>query len=86
LNNKLNNLRPKNNKLHTTQTHTTNTTDNITSRQETFPFYQKIQNLTDISLSKEETTLLERGFQYNLEAAPKKWTRDFIIDIETAIN
>jgi hypothetical protein len=87
LNNKLDRLRSTNkDKPHATRQQTTNRPDNIElPREKTFPFYNRVQNIKDINFSKDEINVLQRGFQYNLKTTPKRWTRDLIIDTETAI-
>ena len=82
----VNTLKQTHNKLCKTSIQIINRIDNKTPKQETFTFHHKIQNLTDININKVETILLERGFQYNFETTPENWTRELIIDTETAIN
>jgi hypothetical protein len=57
-----------------------------TKRKPDLQFYTRILNLIDITFTKEETRILELGFQHNFDKAPQIWIQDQIIDMETAFN
>jgi hypothetical protein len=77
-----NKLKKKLEHLHVTQNKQyTRQQDNTTSN----PFYARVKNLFNVKFSKEEINILETGHNYALEAQPKHYLRDPIIDTENAI-
>jgi hypothetical protein len=38
-----------------------------------YPFYTRIQNMTDVAFTQQETGLLNKGLQYNFYYKYKKW-------------
>jgi hypothetical protein len=73
INNKLNKLKEDNTIQH-------NTTQNE------HRFYQRVENLSDITFNQEEITLLGKGLKYNLHLKQKNWIRTLAIEAEAAIN
>jgi hypothetical protein len=53
--------------------------------QECHSFYPRIVNNTDITFSKSEITLLEKGLKYNLHKKKKNWLVNLALEAETAI-
>jgi hypothetical protein len=48
-------------------------------------FHPRLINNTDITFSKSETNLLQKGFKYNLHSKPRKWIQNLALEAETAI-
>ena len=62
---------------------TQNQKETIKVKQE---FFQRITNLTDISFTQEETGLLNKGLNYNLNHKRKNWIRTLSMEAECAVN
>ena len=48
-------------------------------------FHPRLINNTDITFTKSETTLLQKGLKYNLHSKPRKWIQNLALEAETAI-
>jgi hypothetical protein len=61
--------------------------DNIVHTQQSeHVFYQRIEKLSNITFSNEETALLSKGLKYNLHYKQKNWIRTLAIEADAAIN
>jgi hypothetical protein len=49
-------------------------------------FHSRVVNLTDITFTTDELTVLEKGMQYNLHHKPKHWIRNLAWEPESAIS
>jgi hypothetical protein len=70
-NNKLNKLK-ENNKVYT--------------QQNEHIFHQGMENLSNVTFTNEEITLLNKGLKYNLHHKHKRWIQTLAIEADTAIN
>jgi hypothetical protein len=57
-----------------------------TQQQQHHTFYQRVSNLTNITFTNDELTLLNKGLKYNLHNTPKNWLHTLAIDADTAIS
>ena len=48
-------------------------------------FYPRVLNMTDISFSEPEMTILQKGPKYNILSKPKDWLQTLALEAETAI-
>jgi quinol monooxygenase YgiN len=49
-------------------------------------FHKRVENLTDITFTSEETQLLSKGLKYNLHHKQSNWVKTLAIEADTAIN
>ena len=64
---------------------------NLLTKQQKLPdtketFSSRVINNTDIELSEDEITLLNKGLKYNLSFKNKNWIRNLALEAGTAIN
>jgi acetyl/propionyl-CoA carboxylase alpha subunit len=56
-----------------------------TIQQHNQSFYPRVINDTDITFSKQEMAMLQKGLKYNLHSKPKNWLQNLALEAETAI-
>jgi hypothetical protein len=54
--------------------------------QHTNTFYQRIDNISNVIFTDEETQLLSKGLKYNLHHKRRHWIQTLAIEADTAIN
>jgi hypothetical protein len=54
--------------------------------QQIHPFHPRVVNNTDISFSKDEMDLLQKGLKYNLHSKRNNWIQTLALEAETAIS
>jgi hypothetical protein len=63
--------------------HLEKTQHKIPHRTQTF--HSRLINNTDITFSKRESALLQKGLKYNLHSKPRNWIQNLALEAETAI-
>jgi hypothetical protein len=58
----------------------------VYTQQNEHVFQQRVDNLSNVSFTNEETTLLNKGLKYNLHHKHKHWIQTLAIEADTAIN
>jgi hypothetical protein len=61
-------------------------TDQLPNKDNSFEFYPRVTNLTDIQFSDTEMTLLRKGLKYNIRPPQKQWIKTLAIEAETAVH
>jgi hypothetical protein len=60
--------------------------NNTNPHQQEHTFYQRVHNLSKVTFTKDEMSLLNKGLKYNLHHKQKQWIQTLAIEADSAIN